>query len=151
MRFLFLLLTALCLSALSFGASAAHVGVSAQVSQAIAATVAATAPVPAQAVAEPADYSVIPAVDDLGQIIAPGDDGLQAEDAADEPPPGYCNIWSADLLDPLDVLDELEESGALFDVPTVRLMLPDGNVAQSSPERLSLPASAFFKPPIFLS
>ena len=37
--------------------------------------------------------------------------------ASDEPPPGYCDIWAADLLDPLDVLDEIEESGALFVLP----------------------------------
>ncbi|MGT2492861.1 hypothetical protein ACU4GD_26055 [Cupriavidus basilensis] len=56
---------------------------------------------------------------DLERVVAPGDDGLPGESAAellaeDDNPPGYCEIWSADLLDPLDMLDEIEESSALF-------------------------------------
>ncbi len=154
MRFLFLLLTALCLSAVSFGASAStRVGLPVETGVRIVAamTAALSAPVEAQAQVVPPDYSVIPAVDDLGQIIAPGDDGLLAEDAADEAPPGYCNIWSADLLDPLDLLDEIEESSALFDLPIARLVLPTKEVVHISPGRLALPATAVFKPPISLS
>ncbi|KWR75033.1 hypothetical protein [Cupriavidus sp. IDO] len=135
MRFLFLLLTAMCLSLLSFGAAAhAHAGMQGN-----------------GASARVAEVAVLPAVDEMGRIIAPGDDGLHDEDAFDEPPPGYCNIWSADLLDPLDLLDEIEESSALFDLPTVRLLLPAGDVAQAPPGRAGPPPSAFFKPPISLA
>jgi hypothetical protein len=39
----------------------------------------------------------------------------------DGPPPGYCNIWSADLLDPLDLFDAVDETSALFILPAFQL------------------------------
>ncbi|WP_407935818.1 cobalt-zinc-cadmium resistance protein [Cupriavidus necator] len=133
MRLLFLLLTAMCLSLLSFGAAAeARTALPAQV----------------QGSAELMDLAAAQPVDDLGRIVVPGEDGLHDDDICDDPPPGYCNIWSADLLDPLDLLDEIEESSALFALPPVQLMLPTGDVAQSPPGRAEPPPSAFFRPPI---
>lgn len=130
MRLLFLLLTAMCLSLLSFGAVAdARASVQPEV----------------QASTE---LAALQSVDDLGRIIAPGDDGLSDDDICEDPPPGYCNIWSADLLDPLDLLDEIEESSALIALPPVKLLLPTGDVAQYPPGRAGPPPSAFFRPPI---
>ena len=144
MRFLFLLLTAMCLSLLSFGAAThAHAGLQGSV-----------AAVAAQAVAVPdkvTEVAALPSVDEMGRVIAPGDDGLHDEDAIEDPPPGYCNIWSADLLDPLDLLDEIEESGALFDLPTAKLVLPAEDFWQAPAGRTAPPATAFFKPPISLA
>lgn len=134
MRLLFLLLTAMCLSLLSFGAVAD-----------------ARAPLQAQVSVDLADMAGLQSVDDLGRVIVPGDDGLHDDDICDDPPPGYCNIWSADLLDPLDLLDEIEESSALFALPPVQLMLPSGDIAQSPRGRADPPPSAFFRPPISLS
>ncbi len=135
MRLLFLLLTAMCLSLLSFGAVAD-----------------ARAPLQAQAGVDILDAVALQPVDDLGRLIVPGDDGLQDDDDfCNDPPPGYCNIWSADLLDPLDVLDEIEESSALFALPPVKLLLPTGDIAQYPPGRAEPPPTAFFRPPIFLS
>ncbi|WP_439686224.1 Cobalt-zinc-cadmium resistance protein [Cupriavidus oxalaticus] len=133
MRLLFLLLTAMCLSLLSFGAVAdgrASVQPEIQASTELAA---------------------LQPVDDLGRVIVPGDDGLNDDDLCADPPPGYCNIWSADLLDPLDVLDEIEESSALFALPPVKLLLPTGDIALYPPGRAEPPPTAFFRPPIFLS
>ncbi|MGT2432098.1 cobalt-zinc-cadmium resistance protein [Cupriavidus basilensis] len=92
---------------------------------------------------------------DLERVVAPGDDGLPGESAAellaeDDNPPGYCEIWSADLLDPLDMLDEIEESSALFALPTVRVSLPPNEIAQQLPARPEPLPAAFFKPPISL-
>jgi hypothetical protein len=135
MRLLFLLLTAMCLSLLSFGAAAdARTALRA----------------PLQAGVDLVEMTAAQPVDDLGRIIVPGDDGLQDDDACDDPPPGYCNIWSADLLDPLDLLDEIEESSALFAVPATKLLLPVGDVARHPPGRTEPPPSAFFRPPISL-
>jgi len=136
MRILFLLLTAMCLSLLSLGAANAHAGT--QGNTAIVSD-------------EVAKVAALPAVDELGRLIAPGDDGLHDEDAVDEAPPGYCNIWSADLLDPLDLLDEIEESSALFALPAVRLLLPTYDIWQAPAGRADPPATAFFKPPISLA
>lgn len=88
--------------------------------------------------------------DDGGdRIVAPGDDGLQAEDVAESPKrSGYCNIWSADLLDPPDVLDEIEESSALFALPPVPLELPSGDVAPHRHGRAPPLLAPPFKPPI---
>ncbi|WER48085.1 cobalt-zinc-cadmium resistance protein [Cupriavidus sp. WKF15] len=144
MRFLFLLMTALCLSLLSFGAAAhAHAGLQGQV-----ATVAARTAAVQDKVTE---VAALPSVDEMGRVIAPGDDGLHDEDAIDDPPPGYCNIWSADLLDPLDLLDEIEESSALFGLPTVKLLLRAEDFWQAPAGRTEPPATAFFKPPISLA
>lgn len=144
MRFLFLLLTAMCLSLLSFGAAAhAHADLQGNV-----------ASVAVQAAAVPdkvTEVAALPSVDEMGRVIAPGDDGLHDEDAIDDPPPGYCNIWSADLLDPLDLLDEIEESSALFDLPTAKLVLPAEDFWQAPSGRTAPPATAFFKPPISLA
>ncbi|AJG24226.1 hypothetical protein RR42_s2644 [Cupriavidus basilensis] len=86
--------------------------------------------------------------------MAPGDDGLAGEAmaaaAVEDDPPGYCEIWSADLLDPLDMLDEIEESSALFALPTVRVSLPPNEIAQPLPARPDPLPAAFFKPPISL-
>jgi hypothetical protein len=144
MRFLFLLLTAMCLSLLSYGAVGdAHAAVQGNI-----------AAVAAQAITVPdkvSDVASLPSVDATGRLIVPGDDGLNDDDIVDEPPPGYCNIWSADLLDPLDLLDEIEESSALFDLPTVKLLLPADDIWQAPAGRTAPPATAFFKPPISLA
>lgn len=133
MRLLFLLLTAMCLSLLSFGAAAG----------------ARTAlPGQPQVGVDLVEMAAAQPVDDLGRIVVPGDDGLHDDEACDDPPPGYCNIWSADLLDPLDLLDEIEESSALIALPPVKLLLPAGVLAQHPPGRADPPPSAFFRPPI---
>ncbi|SPK74418.1 putative auxiliary protein (CusF homolog) of the copper-transporting efflux system CusCFBA (plasmid) [Cupriavidus taiwanensis] len=136
MRLLFLLLTAMCLSLLSFGA---------------AADARAAMPGPQQAGVDLIDMAAAQPIDDLGRIVVPGDDGLHDDDICDDPPPGYCNIWSADLLDPLDLLDEIEESSALIALPPVKLLLPTGDVAPPPPGRADPPPSAFFRPPIALA
>lgn len=103
MRFVVYLLTALCLSALSFPA-AANARVDASVETAMSVGF---------------DEVIAAATESLDAVILPGDDPLEAEEVFFDhaPPPGYCNIWSADLLDPLDMLDEIEESSALFVMP----------------------------------
>jgi len=140
MRFLLILLTAMCLSLLSFEAAAAVQPGSVQ----------------ATATSLAAGESAL-LVDDFGRNateigeIGTTRDSPPADTACAEPPPGFCNIWSADLLDPLDVLDEIEESGALFALPPVRLLLPRETVAQAGNGRASPPPSRFFKPPIGLA
>ncbi|EHP42425.1 hypothetical protein OR16_14154 [Cupriavidus basilensis OR16] len=149
MRFLLLLITALCLSALSFGAAAnAHAGMSGAALGQVSAE---------QLISGPA---LSRALDELGggadqeRVVAPGDDGLAGETiaaaVAQDDPPGYCEIWSADLLDPLDMLDEIEESSALFALPTMRVSLPPDEIAQPLPARPDPLPAAFFKPPISL-
>ncbi|MBP0637496.1 cobalt-zinc-cadmium resistance protein [Cupriavidus sp. AcVe19-6a] len=130
MRLLFLLLTAMCLSLLSFGAVAD-----------------ARASVQPEVQAASNELAALQSVDDMGRVIVPGDDGLSDDDICAEPP-GYCNIWSADLLDPLDLLDEIEESSALIALPPVKFLLPAGEVAQHPHGRAEPPPSAFFRPPI---
>lgn len=120
MRFVVYLLAALCLSALSFSA-AANVRADAPAGEAVM-QVAAQAV--AQAVAQSDAVAATGFFDDgdaAEQVILPGDDPLEVDDifVDNGPPPGYCNIWSADLLDPLDLLDEIEESSALFVLPPV--------------------------------
>ncbi|MFJ1260146.1 cobalt-zinc-cadmium resistance protein [Cupriavidus sp. CuC1] len=149
MRSLLLLLTVLCLSALSFGAAAnAHAGMSGP----------AFDPVRAEfQISESASSRALDELDgsaELERVVAPGDDGLVGEAMAaavvEDDPPGYCEIWSADLLDPLDLLDEIEESSALFALPTVRVSLPPNEIAQQLPARPHPLPAAFFKPPISL-
>ncbi|GAB7540694.1 cobalt-zinc-cadmium resistance protein [Cupriavidus sp. 8B] len=149
MRSLLLLLTVLCLSALSFGAAAnAHAGMSGL----------AFDPVRAEfQISESAFSRALDELDgsaELERVVAPGDDGLVGEAMAaavvEDDPPGYCEIWSADLLDPLDLLDEIEESSALFALPTVRVSLPPNEIAQLLPARPHPLPAAFFKPPISL-
>ncbi|WP_454726890.1 MULTISPECIES: cobalt-zinc-cadmium resistance protein [Cupriavidus] len=145
MRSLLFLLTALCLSLLSFGAAAnVHAG-SAQPDAARVETF---------ATAMPRGLDGVDGMADLGRVVAPGDDGLMAEAepeaVAEDAPPGYCEIWSADLLDPLDLLDELEESSALFALPAVRVSLPPTERARQFPAPPAPLPAAFFKPPISL-
>lgn len=155
MRSLLLLLTVLCLSLLSFGAAAnAHAGMPGAVVDPVRAeSVRAELLAPESAFSrtlDELDGSAEPA-----RVFAPGDDGLageaMAEEMAGEDPPGYCEIWSADLLDPLDLLDEIEESSALFALPTVRVSLPPSEIAHQLPPRPEPLPAAFFKPPISLA
>jgi hypothetical protein len=156
MRALALILIALCLSLLSFGAAAnshaERTGVK-KGGMALAGTddlahlrELLSQPASREALRHAADED-----DDAGHVVAPGDDGLQAEDMVQERHPGYCNIWSADLLDPPDVLDELEESMALFALPVVRVALPSGDISSVSPGTAPPALVALFKPPISLA
>lgn len=147
MRSLLFLLTALCLSLLSFGAAAnVHAG-GAQPEAARA---------EAFAAAVPRALDGLDGIADPGRVVAPGDDGLMAEAepetvaVAEDEPPGYCEIWSADLLDPLDLLDEIEESSALFALPAVRVSPPPIARARPFPAPPAPLPAAFFKPPISL-
>ncbi|SFC40351.1 hypothetical protein SAMN05216321_104178 [Cupriavidus sp. OV038] len=134
-RFILFVLTALCLSALSFTAAAG----------ALAGTPKVEAAMP--------DYDAMLATgDDLAQIVLPGDAALEAEALFDNaPPPGYCNIWSADLLDPLDLLDEIEESSALFDLPDMKLAQSIDDVAPILPGRSASQPDGLFRPPNLLA
>lgn len=147
MRFLLLLLTALCLSLPSFEAAALAQPAGSPEPQWLVDDLGRTGDV---------DLSDLSGGSDLSDVV----DGVierieeQREVAFagfSDPPPGYCNIWSADLLDPLDLLDELEESSALFDVPTVRVVLPRDTLVEVVRGRASPPPSRFYKPPIRLS
>ncbi|QOT80629.1 cobalt-zinc-cadmium resistance protein [Cupriavidus basilensis] len=149
MRFLLLLLTVLSLSLLSFGAAAnAHAGMPGIAADSVRAERLAPEPGFSRTLVE-LDGSA-----ELERVFAPGDDGLAGEAMAaaaqEDDPPGYCEIWSADLLDPLDMLDEIEESSALFALPTVRVSLPPNEIAQQLPARPDPLPAAFFKPPISL-
>lgn len=154
MRLLLLFLIASCLSLLSFQAAASsradgRMGNPLRTGALVCSMTSVAAMATAAVKAAMADSQAFPDEDEAG-IVAPGDDGLEAEMAAQAPErPGYCNIWSADLLDPPDVLDEIEESSALFAVPMARLELPSDDVTEfghgSAPP---LPA-ALYKPPIF--
>lgn len=154
MRSLLLLITVLCLSALSFGAAAnTHAGMSGPAFDPAFVPVRAELPI-----TEPAFSRTLDELDGsagLERVVAPGDDGLAGDAMAaaaeeEDDPPGYCEIWSADLLDPLDMLDEIEESSALFALPTVRVSLPPNEIAQQLPARPDPLPAAFFKPPISL-
>ena len=138
MRFVLFLLTALCLSALSFSAAA-------NVRSAVPKVVAAKAEAAKVEVAIP-DYDARLATgDDLAQLALPGDPDFGDEAEFDDgPPPGYCNIWSADLLDPLDLFDAVDETSALFIFPHSSLRNPSmsccprsRNAASSSPKASS--------------
>lgn len=135
-RLVLFLLTALCLSALSFSA---------------AANVRAAAPQAERVqVPEPPDYAMLATGDDLAQIVLPGDAEDDDEYAADnEPPPGYCNIWSADLLDPLDLFDAVDETSALFVLPTLQLAESHHSVVQEPVARTSFQSGGLFRPPNF--
>ncbi|RZT36412.1 hypothetical protein EV147_3732 [Cupriavidus agavae] len=128
MRFLLFLLTALCLSALSFSA---------------AANVRAGAPA-----VETADYAMLATGDDLSQIVLPGDPDFGEEELADDgPPPGYCNIWSADLLDPLDLFDAVDETSALFVLPSFQLPQSVDDLVQPPTARSTFESEGVFRPP----
>ncbi|QET04676.1 MULTISPECIES: auxiliary protein of the heavy metal cation-transporting efflux system HmyCBA [Cupriavidus] len=143
MRFVVYLLTALCLSALSFSA-AANVRADAPAADAVMEAVAQSDAVVATGFFDDGDAAE--------QIVLPGDDPLEVEEifVDNGPPPGYCNIWSADLLDPLDMLDEIEESSALFVLPPVppvqfsvaTYVAPSGGRAPSRPASLLRPPDA---------
>jgi hypothetical protein len=157
MRALLLFLSVLCLSLLSHVAAAdsraghcmtAHTGGGAALGHG-------TARVIAKAMANEAVRAAVSikarvATIDAEEIVAPGDDGVRDEVAEAEDDPGYCDIWEADLLDPPDVLDELEESIAFFDVPPFRLRFHSGSVPPLLSALVTTPFSAFFKPPISL-
>lgn len=141
MRILFLLLTALSLSLLSLG-----MAVDARAGTLGAAVTADAASLDLSAAAS-GDFDLAGAFEE-GIVIAPGDDGVLAEEVVEEGHPGYCNIWSADLLDPPDVLDELEESSALFVLPVIRPMLPAGDITLVRTAQIAPPPATLFKPPI---
>lgn len=154
MRALALILIALCLSLLSFGAAAnvhAERTGAKKGGMALAGTddLAHLREVLAQSAGR--EVGAGQPDEDAGHVVAPGDDGLQDEDIVQQRHAGYCNIWSADLLDPPDVLDELEESMALFALPVVRVTLPSGDISPVSPGAAPPALAALFKPPISLA
>jgi len=131
MRFLVFLLTALCLSALSFPAAA---NVRADAVQ-----------------AEAVDYAMQAADDDLSQLVLPGDPDYGEDEVADDgPPPGYCNIWSADLLDPLDLFDAVDETSALFVLPSFQLPQSVDDLVQPLAARTTFESEGVFRPPNLL-
>jgi hypothetical protein len=149
MRSLLLILTALLLSVLSATSGAAvgnaHAGVAQgfETERETRSMASAISVLPELDAVEALALPVEP-----GIVVAPGDDGLLVDEALDAPPPGYCNIWSADLLDPLDVLDELEESSALFALPTVQIPVPAGDISSVPARPVTPQPAALFKPPI---
>ena len=141
MRFVLFLLTALCLSALSFSAAA-------NVRSAVPKVVAAKAEAAKVEVAIP-DYDARLATgDDLAQLALPGDHDFGDEAEFDDgPPPGYCNIWSADLLDPLDLFDAVDETSALFILPAFQLAQSVDVVLPTLTERGKFQSEGQFRPP----
>ncbi len=140
-RLVFFLLTAFCLSALSFTA-AANARMAVPQAEAVQ-------------VAEEPDYAVLAAGDDLSQIVLPGDpdEGSNGADSTDDdgPPPGYCNIWSADLLDPLDLFDAVDETSALFVLPTFELAQSVDDLVQVPTARSTFESDGLYRPPNFLA
>ncbi|WP_237718134.1 auxiliary protein of the heavy metal cation-transporting efflux system HmyCBA [Cupriavidus sp. BIS7] len=142
MRFFLFLLTALCLSALSFSAAA---NVRAAVPQVESAKVAGAA-----VVAETApDYDAMLATgEELTQLVLPGDADFGADDEFDDgPPPGYCNIWSADLLDPPDLFDAVDETSAFFVLPEFQLAQSIDTVVPMPTARGKFHSDGLFRPP----
>ena len=136
MRFVVFLLTALCLSALSFSAAA---DTRADAAPGIAASMS------AGDVIDAAFYEGV-----IDAVELPGDDPLEAEATYfdNAPPPGYCNIWSADLLDPLDLLDEIEESSALFVLPVIPpVEFPEAPYVATVGGRLASRPEGLLRPP----
>jgi hypothetical protein len=136
MRFLLTLLTALCLSLLAAPASAMDTAAGWE------------RHVTEQAAAE---SGVMPEVTHPAAIAGDSFDNLYTDADYSDAPVGYCNIWSADLFDPLDLLDEIEESSAIFSVPVVALVPPSADIPLRSSAQAMPPASAFYKPPISLA
>lgn len=133
-RLVLFLLTALCLLTLSL-AAAANVRAAAPQAESVQ-------------MAEAPDYAVMAAGDDLSQIVLPGDPDYGADDDADDgPPPGYCNIWSADLLDPLDLFDAVDETSALFVLPTFELGQSVEDLVQVPTARSMFESEGLFRPP----
>jgi len=140
MRFVLFLLTALCLSALSLPAAA---NVRAAVPQVEAANAVAVDTAP--------DYAMLATGDDLAQIVLPGDADFGDDEFDDGPPPGYCNIWSADLLDPPDLFDAVDETSALFIIPTLAMAQSVDDVVPVPMERSKFQSGGLFRPPNFLA
>lgn len=138
MRFVLFLLTALCLSALSF--------------QAAANARAAAPKVPVVAPAAEPDYAMLAAGDDLAELVLRGDPEDGSDDQIDDgPPPGYCNIWSADLLDPLDLFDAVDESSALIVVPQLQLAESRDSAVHVPKARTLFESEGVFRPPNLLA
>jgi hypothetical protein len=140
MRFVVFLLTALCLSALSFSAAA---NVRTAVPQVEAAKVVAADITP--------DYAMLDSGDDLAQMVLPGDADFGDDQFDDGPPPGYCNIWSADLLDPPDLFDAVDETSALFIIPTFAMAQSVDDVVPMPAERGKFQSGGLFRPPNLLA
>lgn len=145
MRFVLFLLTALCLSALSFSAAA---NVRAGAPQVEAAKVEAAR---AAAVDVSPDYAMLATGDDLAQIVLPGDADFGDDEFDEGPPPGYCNIWSADLLDPPDLFDAVDETSALFTIPTFEMAQSVDDVVPMPMERSKFQSGGLFRPPNLLA
>jgi len=151
----------MCLSALSFSAAAnVRAGAPqagqaiqvADVTQAAQATQAAHGALAADAADAP-DYAMLATGDDLAQLVLPGDPDFGADDDAvdDGPPPGYCNIWSADLLDPLDLFDAVDETSALFVLPNFELAESVSDRFQAPTARTTFESEGLFRPPNLLA
>ena len=146
----------MCLSALSFTAAANVRAAAPQVER--AAQVAAVAAVAAEAgdvanEADAPDYAMLATGDDLAQLVLPGDLDFGPDDEAvdDGPPPGYCNIWSADLLDPLDLFDAVDETSALFVLPNFELAQSVSDLFQAPAARTTFESEGLFRPPNLLA
>lgn len=136
----------MCLSALSFTAAA---NVRAAAPQAERAVQVADVTDPDDA----PDYAMLATGDDLAQLVLPGDPDFGADDDAvdDGPPPGYCNIWSADLLDPLDLFDAVDETSALFVLPNFELAQSVSDLFQAPAARTTFESEGLFRPPNLLA
>ncbi|MCA3186487.1 MAG: auxiliary protein of the heavy metal cation-transporting efflux system HmyCBA [Cupriavidus sp.] len=143
----------MCLSALSFTAAANVRAAAPQVER--AAQVAAVAAVAGDVAneADAPDYAMLATGDDLAQLVLPGDPDFGPDDEAvdDGPPPGYCNIWSADLLDPLDLFDAVDETSALFVLPNFELAQSVSDLFQAPAARTTFESEGLFRPPNLLA
>lgn len=135
----------MCLSALSFSAAANVRAAVPQVEPAIQVVNAAQAEVP--------DYATLTTGDDLAQLVLPGDPDFGADEEVvdDGPPPGYCNIWSADLLDPLDLFDAVDETSALFVLPNFEPAESVSDRFQAPTARTTFESEGLFRPPNLLA
>ncbi|MBY4896108.1 cobalt-zinc-cadmium resistance protein [Cupriavidus sp. AU9028] len=149
MQALWMCLIAICLLSLSSGAAASTRASDTQARELRVGALACTLASVVKTVAPPAKGFA--AEDDGTRMEAPGDDGLHPEDLAEPTPRGYCNIWSADLLDPPDVLDEIEESSALIALPPLRFPWLESDIAQGGHGRAPPLPDAVYKPPILLA
>lgn len=136
----------MCLSALSFTAAANVRAAAPQVERAVQ-VADVTDPDDAP------DYAMLATGDDLAQLVLPGDPDFGADDDAvdDGPPPGYCNIWSADLLDPLDLFDAVDETSALFVLPNFELAQSVSDLFQAPAARTTFESEGLFRPPNLLA
>ena len=141
----------MCLSALSFPAAANVRSAAPPAEQSMRVDAA-----PMADVTDPADapdYAMLATDDDLAQLVLPGDPDFGADDDAvdDGPPPGYCNIWSADLLDPLDLFDAVDETSALFVLPNFELAQSVSDLFQAPVARTTFESEGLFRPPNLLA